>query len=630
MINEWNNKIAEITGFAKSDAFDTIFVEKFIQPHQQEAMRAVMSDALDGRGVSNFELEFYTKSNELRHLLINATTRRDELMNVIGVFGVAQDVTESVQRDKAVAGMALDLRQLIDTANAPIFGIDVDLNVNEWNRRTEIITGYTKDEVMDEPLVERFIAHDNRERVEAVLRDALKGNETSNYELEFLTKCGQRRLMLVNATARRGPASEVLGGEFPLELATMSYHSDFLILQDLLTVVGVAQDVTEERRNAEELQKMQYLQATQAAKVETERNMTAYFAHELRNPLSAIDSALTAMSDDIPEPAKELVSGMRECSSFMSSILGNLLDVRKLEEKKLTLKSAPVSLNGLLNSVYNMLHASVKPGVEFRVEHCPEGQEWVLSDGHRIQQVITNVVTNAIKYTISGSVTMRIGWNGANVQFDCIDTGPGIPKSDQEKLFQRFVQRGGAPGTGLGLAIAKHIVDLTNGSIQFHSDPTVRPGTTCTVIMPLRKCPQESAEPTTDTQSVFGEAMSFLIVDDVKLNRTMLKHRIKKGIAPQCVITEASTGEEALAICENHSFDVIIVDQYMNEAGGVMVGTDVVYAMRRMKIKSVIVGCSGNDLDKEFTEAGADMVWKKPMPTNSQIISNLRELLGSS
>jgi PAS domain-containing protein len=91
-----------------------------------------MDNALRGSGTSNYELEFRTKSNEIRHLLVNATTRRDAENNVVGVVGVAQDVTEAVQRDRAVAGMANELRQLIDTANAPIFGIDCDGNINEW------------------------------------------------------------------------------------------------------------------------------------------------------------------------------------------------------------------------------------------------------------------------------------------------------------------------------------------------------------------------------------------------------------------------------------------------------------------------------------------------------------------
>ena len=202
--------------------------------------------------------------------------------NVVGVLGVAQDVTEAVQRDRAVAGMALELRQLIDTANAPIFGIDTDGNVNEWNRRTSEITGYSKEEAFDEPLVETFIAESMQEKVREILDSALAGNETSNYELEFISKCGEPIFLLVNATTRRDPENSVVGGkvsacQFPIFRRTHSYH------RYRNAVVGVAQDVTEDRKHALALREMQYVRASQEAKVETERNMTAYFAHELRN-----------------------------------------------------------------------------------------------------------------------------------------------------------------------------------------------------------------------------------------------------------------------------------------------------------------------------------------------------------
>jgi two-component system, sensor histidine kinase len=332
------------------------------------------------------------------------------------------------------------------------------------------------------------------------------------------------------------------------------------------------------------------------------------------------------MPDELPEAAETLVSGMKLCTEFMSSIMNNLLDVRKMEEGKMTLTRSPVSLKKMLTNVHKMLLPSIRPGVSFRKECNTQGKDWVLGDSHRMQQVMTNVVTNAIKYTVTGSVLIRIGWEGDKVLFECIDTGPGIPKNEQEKLFQRFVQRGGAPGTGLGLAIAKHLVDLTGGSIRFESDPTIRAGTSCLVLMPLQLCeaPDSIVE---ESSALIEENLSFLIIDDIRMNRTMLKRRIMKSIAPNAEIVEASTGEEALEICGNETFDVIVVDQYMEEAGGVMVGTDVVFAMRRMRIDSVIIGCSGNDMGTQFCEAGADWVWQKPMPSNSSIIQDLRTSL---
>ena len=122
------------------------------------------------------------------------------------------------------------------------------------------------------------------------------------------------------------------------------------------------------------------------------------------------------------------------------------------------------------------------------------------------------------------------------------------------------------------------------------------------------------------------EAISILIVDDVAMNRNLLRRRIQKKIAPNCIITEASTGEEALRLTETGDtvFDVIIVDQYMDRAGGILVGTQVIAKMRQSKLDSFIIGCSGNDLDSMFHEAGVDLVWKKPMPNDAQIASQFR------
>ena len=383
--------------------------------------------------------------------------------------------------------------------------------------------------------------------------------------------------------------------------------------------------MTDDRKHSQELREMQYTRASQEAKVETERNMTAYFAHELRNPLHSIDSALISMPEHgMPKEAQALVDAMKLCTGFMSSIMNNLLDVRKMEEGKMTLNLAPIFIEDVLNSVYKMLLPSVRPGVAFRKE-CKVGDKgWVMCDPHRIQQVMTNVVTNAIKYTTTGSIVLLMEWVDDNIQFECCDTGPGIPKKEQKKLFERFVQRGGAPGTGLGLAIAKHLVDLTGGSIRFYSDPTIKSGTSCVVKMPMLVCDPPEEFAVEDMPKLIQEPISVLIIDDVKMNRLMLSRRMVKGVAPNSTIMEACTGEEALSICANNRFDVIVVDQYMEEAGGVMVGTDVVFAMRRQRIDSIIIGCSGNDMDELFKEAGADWVWKKPMPPNSTIVKQLR------
>ena len=452
----------------------------------------------------------------------------------------------------------------------------------------------------------------------------------------------------------------------------------------------------------------------QHSNAKTEKDLTAYVAHELRNPLGAMDSALYSMPDDSPPGVLELVSSMRVCSAFMIRLMNNLLDARQLEEGKMELHPHPTSLPEVLDQVSQMLRPSVREGVVL-VHRCntkaptrssaipnvssiteasesppPAQGDWVECDKDRFQQVIINVVSNAIKYTTNGSITMSFHWEDSaalptrNIKmnqriliFVCKDTGPGIPKDLQSKMFHRFVGRGGAPGSGLGLAISKLIVERMGGTIRFHSDPSVKPGTTCVVRVPMQlyegpelfmlsnnsdednapcevpreiEAKMEKGGTTTSipkpSAPLIMEEISILVVDDIKMNRAMLKRRFRKCVAPNCVVSEASTGEEAMEILlgrpHNSSrgddvetggknktalkkFDVIIVDQYMEEAGGVLLGTDTVYAMRRSGIKSLIIGCSGNAMSTEFLKAGANFFWDKPLPTNPRIIKQLRE-----
>jgi len=154
-------------------------------------------------------------------VLLNATTRRNANGEVVGVVGVGQDITELDNSRSEMTRVAEDLTQLIDTANAPIFGIDNEGNVNEWNKKSADITGFKSEEVLGKNLVEEFITADYRESVNDVLLKALNGDETSNFEFPLYTKDNNLVMVLLNATTRRNANGEVVG------------------------VVGVGQDITE-------------------------------------------------------------------------------------------------------------------------------------------------------------------------------------------------------------------------------------------------------------------------------------------------------------------------------------------------------------------------------------------------
>jgi PAS domain-containing protein len=203
----------------------------------------VLDNALKGRETANFEFPLYTKDRQRVEVLLNATTRRDVSGAVVGMIGVGQDITERKQVEVEKTRVAMELQTFIDTANAPIFGIDACCLVNEWNNKAAAITGFSREEVLGKNLVQvlqtkvlvsfisflfshfqDFITQEYQVSVKEVLDNALQGRETANFEFPLYTKDRQRVEVLLNATTRRDVSGAVVG------------------------MIGVGQDITERKQ----------------------------------------------------------------------------------------------------------------------------------------------------------------------------------------------------------------------------------------------------------------------------------------------------------------------------------------------------------------------------------------------
>jgi len=180
---------------------------------------------------------------------------------------VCEDITETKSAQAKQERTAVELTLLIDTANAPIFGIDTQGRVNEWNQTAVKITGYGKEDVMGRDLVQDFIMDEYKEPVKQVLDNALKGVETTNYEFPLYTKDGKRLQILLNATARRDMEGNIIG------------------------VIGIGQDITELRQKENAL--------NQAQKMEAVGQLTGGIAHDFNNLLSIISGNLRFLQQDI-------------------------------------------------------------------------------------------------------------------------------------------------------------------------------------------------------------------------------------------------------------------------------------------------------------------------------------------
>jgi CheY-like chemotaxis protein len=365
---------------------------------------------------------------------------------------------------------------------------------------------------------------------------------------------------------------------------------------------------------------------------EAERAKSAFFAnigHEIRTPMNGVLGMTDALlGRRLGGEEHEMVMTIRSSGELLLSLIDDLLDLSKLEARRLVLTNRPFALAGfaeVLRAAYTplaqarrlQLTVSLEPGL-------PVG---VLLDELRLRQVLGNLLSNALKFTEQGAVSLRFSSEDRWLSCAVEDTGIGITPQQQARLFERFVQADDAlarryQGTGLGLALSRELVEHMGGSLEVES--TFGKGSRFRCRLPL-----VAVELPARVSIVLKElprGLNVLVVDDNAVNRLVAERLLERS---GCVVESAVDGPSAMEALARRAFDLVLMDVHMPGMDGLELTRHIRAngTMPRLPIIGVSASAAAEDIEG-CKQAGMDDFLAKPMTHERLVTTLLRHVPG--
>jgi PAS domain S-box-containing protein len=486
--------------------------------------------------------------------------------------GTRWDITERMHLHDALRHEKEFADSLIDTAQVIILVLDTAGCVVRFNPYFEQLSGYSLAEVKGKAWMDTFLPEREQARIRAVFEAATHGRNTVGNVNPIVTRQGIERLIEWHDKPLVDDSGNTTG----------------------LLTVGL--DVSEKRRAEAELEQHQlHLEAmieertaaltiakqdAEAANI-AKSAFLANMSHEIRTPMNGIIGMANILRREgvTPQQAKRLDT-LDASAHHLLSVINDVLDLSKIEAGKFTLEETPVVVSSLLVNVSSILaeRAQAK-GIQLLIEteHLPHN---LMGDPTRLQQALLNYATNAVKFTETGTVTLRAHKqeetaDSVMLRFEVQDTGIGITPEAMARLFSAFEQADNSMtrkygGTGLGLAITRRLADLMGGKVGADSTPGV--GSTFWFSVKLKKGGAEALAPAATDVEAEAElrqrytGQRILVVDDEPINREVAQMQLEDV---DLLTDTAEDGEEAVAMALKTDYAAILMDMQMPKLNGV-------------------------------------------------------------
>jgi signal transduction histidine kinase/CheY-like chemotaxis protein len=391
--------------------------------------------------------------------------------------------------------------------------------------------------------------------------------------------------------------------------------SNLLIVEAQFRVIGTAFLVLALTKQRAELAAARSLAAAQRAS-DARSRFVAQMSHEVRTPLNGVFGLAQVLARDprlLPDQ-RDQVLALEIAGRHLLSIVNDALDLAKIDADRLEFVARPFDPTATADDCLALLRpAALDKRIALRLELDPTMPKAILGDQTRLQQILLNLLSNALKFTPNGgSVDLHVVRMAASIRFDIVDTGPGVPADQRHLLFKDFSQLdpGSSEGSGLGLAISARLAERMGGSLRYLPRED-RVGSIFRLNLPWPEA-QAAAAPPDAASAPSAAGLRLLVADDVQVNRLVLRAMLT-GAGHQ--VTEARGGIEALALAAAQRFDMILLDLRMPD----MDGLEVTARLRRRtdwEATVPIIGISADVMPETVQSclaAGMDVVLPKPV-----------------
>ncbi|GAA3930938.1 PAS domain S-box protein [Hymenobacter algoricola] len=594
-VNLWQADL----GMMEDDAREA-FVENYRRAYQGQPQRFEVR-LRDSRGQDTW-----------REIYLNPIYLDDGSFEEIS--GMAHDITEKKRSQLELAAQEEKFRAIFESFQDVYYRTDGKGVLTLVSPSVLDMLGYTPDEVTGTPIYDYYINPSERE---GLLNSIRLHGEARNFEIAMRHKSGHSVSVLVNARmVQDGP----LGTE------------------------GIGRDITELKQMQDDLRRAKDEAETA---LEAKTQFLANMSHELRTPMNGIIGMIDLLHQTVSsEEQEDYVDTLRKSSDALLAILNDILDLSKIQAGKLQLSESGIDLHYTLDKIYSLFaNRANQKKLKFTYHITPHTPRFIITDETRVLQILSNLTSNAIKFTAAGTVSIvvsSVSTDGVEhvLRFAVQDSGIGISAANEKLLFTNFTQLDTTPtksfgGTGLGLAISKQLAELLGGEIGIFSNEG--DGSTFWFTMCCREAfnaeeivqeRQASRERSLEVIR-FESAPRVLLVDDNPINQKVATRLLDKL---GCQIDVAGDGFEAIskATAPEAQYELIFMDIQMPEMDGVTAMQEIRRRLGHLcpPIVAMTAYSMKEDADR-FVQQGMDDYVSKPVKSQA-LYTVLRRWTGAT